>query len=62
MDKSSLFSGMQVAKPLYSWQLHATLSNQEDGSLLLIIFYVVCGLPFEKNRKPNKKKSQKLTQ
>lgn len=58
MDKSSLFAGIQVPN-LYSWQLHATLSNQEDGSLLLIIFYVACSPPFEKSQQ--NKKYQKLT-
>lgn len=57
MDKSSLLVGIQVAN-LYSWQLHAALSNQEEGSLLLIIFFVVCGLPFEKNQQ-NKTKNTK---
>lgn len=55
------FAGIQVIN-LYSWQLHATLSNQEDGSLVLVIFYVVCGLPFEKNQQNKTKKIQKLTQ
>lgn len=44
MDKFSFFAEIQVTN-LSSWQPHATLSIQEDVSLLLSIFYVVCGLP-----------------
>lgn len=55
MDKF-FFAGMQVAN-LYSQEIHATLSNQKDGSLLLNIFYVVCGLPFEKINKTKNPKS-----
>lgn len=59
MDKFSLFAEIKVTN-LSSWQPHATLSIQEDVSLLLIIFSVVCGFPFGK--KKQRKKKQELNQ
>lgn len=55
MDKFSLFAEIQVTS-LSSGQPRATASIQEDVSLL-ILFYVVCGFPFEnknKNKRPPK--------